>query len=273
MSIEQDKKTAKLIQSRLVELGYDFKLGHAYEVLAALSGDKSWNVASTKSKPNVVTTTVSALVGLEKIQRVSKRINEPSEENSESFIVTLRNDAGSEDTELRMDANVFAPNIKKAIEIVKSYLNESDMSDEDNKLWECVWIDPGRSRISEIRPSDWQPNRGMNWLTENGEKGISVEDVPFRLSEIDGIEGKKYIFHMPEAQRHAEKFSPYLVIDGENGFRPTNLTWLASEVFTWEDAVAECKKRNNKNGIDNEEAIGIVLESMREDYKKNKKVW
>jgi len=41
------KENAKKIQEFCKEFGYDFKLGHAYELLAKLEGQKSWNVMSS----------------------------------------------------------------------------------------------------------------------------------------------------------------------------------------------------------------------------------
>jgi len=48
MATVSQKNQAKVIQTRLKELGFDVMLGHAYEVIAALDGEKSWNVTSSK---------------------------------------------------------------------------------------------------------------------------------------------------------------------------------------------------------------------------------
>lgn len=42
------KKKARIIHNKLKELGHSIPLGHCYEVLAALNGDKSWNITSSK---------------------------------------------------------------------------------------------------------------------------------------------------------------------------------------------------------------------------------
>ena len=52
MATVNQKNQARVIQVRLNELGFDVKLGQAYQVIAALEGDKSWNVTSGKSENN-----------------------------------------------------------------------------------------------------------------------------------------------------------------------------------------------------------------------------
>lgn len=64
MSNVNPKNQAKVIQAKMKELGYsDFKLGHAQELVAALSGDKSWNVLSSRIKkyPEAVNLTSKVL--------------------------------------------------------------------------------------------------------------------------------------------------------------------------------------------------------------------
>jgi len=147
MSKVTEKNQAKVIQAKLKELGFNAKLGHAYEVIAALSGEKSRNVqCSKKNRPSLLEIT--------------------SSDGERDYHVKLKVKAESR-TFFQITANSAKEAYVQALKVLEDDLGGvSSPSD-----WDCIDIDTDTIRVSQIAEVD-----GGEWLEESDVIGIREED-------------------------------------------------------------------------------------------------
>lgn len=168
MSKVTPKNQAKVIQTRMKELGYEnFKLGQAQELLASLHGEQSWNVLSSKlkvKKPDFLQETTSNL----------------ENEGKHSYIV--RADC---DIQCKLLVEISADSIEEAHDKVITAFDEDG---DFNSVW--------------TNPENWKPNyvEGlMPRLTE-----ITSDSGGSTIYNDDGLERTQLddpsVYHQPYSQ-------------------------------------------------------------------------
>ena len=121
-----NKDLAKQTQSILKELGHDVSLGHAYELLAKLTGAKSWNVAKAMN-----------IAFVDRVPFRAREINAEGRTALPSFTVKIY--SGDEmDVQLCKYYVVTAKSRDEAKAILKEYLHvREDMLDEEAEKYKC----------------------------------------------------------------------------------------------------------------------------------------
>ena len=134
MSSVNPKNQAKVIQSRMRELGYpDFKLGHAQELVATLAGVKSWNVLSSKIKDE-------------------NSVAVSSEGSGKKYTIRVESSVLC-----KMYLEVDAQSLQEAYLKTRSLLEDGSDNDQGESLfngnltnWEPIYRDSGDPVITEI---------------------------------------------------------------------------------------------------------------------------
>jgi hypothetical protein len=126
------KDMAKKIKEAMKSLGHDISLGHSYEVLAKISGYKSWNVAS---KANDFLPKVNEI---KKASVVALQADEPGKEEKEGSKQTFKVFLNAEAT-VEKAYYIEAKDEKEVRKIMKQYIDcQSGELTESEGLYEVV---------------------------------------------------------------------------------------------------------------------------------------
>jgi len=208
MSKTLTKNQVKVIAQRMKELGYpDFNEQHGYEIIAALMGEKSWNVAVSKMKKGFSTEPKPDLSTFQDKDVVTQVLldNPDIKAYPEVPLVPLNKEGrlqGSNFYLVRVEAksesklifNVCANSEQEANTIVKKHLGEKDY---DYTHWETIWLEDHTIKVIEDSTHVLSEGK-LDFFKKKCSKFISEIIV---LKSLDNVQKKKLVSLAFEAAR------------------------------------------------------------------------
>lgn len=248
-----NKDLSKKVQTIAKELGYDMKLGHAYELLSRLAGYNSWNVA------NAANLDLAEVV----VRSADPVITEPSSSGLNEYNLEVR----VSDVSVFKDYRIFAKSEEEAKQALDEYLklrngdiaHHEVQSPQAKALLRCEDEDQFQYRNWSVDGIPWECGVGEATLL-NPAKQPSLGE---RLSQKDTV----WCYWISEEYKSAlGGYVPLVIIKDDTGFYPLRNTHWGT---TLEEAMKVCDQTNQESlNLTHEQAEEIWYSTFHASTKK-----